>query len=260
MLRGLGAAIALAAAGCGRLAFDGRAIDADVPDSTTPCTPVGHDEDGDTIDDACDVCPQIASLDQRDADADGVGDACDLHAETRETRTELDPFLVVGAHWFGSGWIGDVDQLLFDGVNNSAGLRRANVLGRGSYEIGGELTAVGAGNRQMSIQAHRAVGSGSYYCELYDNGTGLILKLTYTYDDSMHTGVAQAEIGGTLEPGRVRLVMDNRRPTIGCMAEYGGQIYIASGDVPDDLPVEELWVGFNNADASVGYYLQLAAP
>lgn len=260
MLRGLAIAIAIGGAGCGRLAFDGRAIDNDAPDSGTPCAPVGHDEDGDSLDDACDVCPQIASGDQADADADGVGDACDLHDETNETRIELDPFLVTGAQWFGFGWTPQVDQIVFAGVGDSVGLRRADVLGPSSYEVGGVITAVGTGNRQMAIQAHDAVGPGSYYCELYDNGTGLILKLTYTYDDSGYTGVAQVDIGGPLDPGPVRLVLDNRRPTIGCMAEYGGQIYRTSGDVPDDIPVDELWVSFNNVDATIGYYLQLAAP
>jgi hypothetical protein len=41
-----------------------------------PCLPVGHDEDGDAIDDACDACPTIAS-DTADADGDGLPNACD---------------------------------------------------------------------------------------------------------------------------------------------------------------------------------------
>lgn len=40
------------------------------------CTPVGHDEDNDTIDDACDACPTIPSA-MLDTDGDGLFNACD---------------------------------------------------------------------------------------------------------------------------------------------------------------------------------------
>src|SRR5690348_6260060 len=58
---------------------DGGAIDAAL-DGDARCTPIGHDEDGDGIDDACDRCPYIASLTgDPDSDGDGVGDDCDPH-------------------------------------------------------------------------------------------------------------------------------------------------------------------------------------
>ena len=42
-----------------------------------PCsTPIGHDEDGDTIDDVCDPCPFLAD-NANDEDGDGIADACD---------------------------------------------------------------------------------------------------------------------------------------------------------------------------------------
>jgi hypothetical protein len=49
------------AAGCGRLAFDAPASapDAVAADARVCVTPVGHDEDLDGVDDACDVCPHL---------------------------------------------------------------------------------------------------------------------------------------------------------------------------------------------------------
>ena len=41
------------------------------------CTEVGHDEDGDGLDDACDACPTVPDPGQADGDGDGLGDACE---------------------------------------------------------------------------------------------------------------------------------------------------------------------------------------
>jgi hypothetical protein len=46
-----------------------------------PCVPVGHDEDGDAIDDACDNCPSFGNAGQEDADGDGLGDVCEREGD-----------------------------------------------------------------------------------------------------------------------------------------------------------------------------------
>src|SRR5690348_5557014 len=75
------------AAACGRYGFG--AVDGGVK---VICNPVGHDEDGDGIDDACDDCPHIADPSQIDSDGDGVGDVCDPDpASPRESITLFDP-------------------------------------------------------------------------------------------------------------------------------------------------------------------------
>src|SRR2546430_4558295 len=64
------------------------------------CVAVGHDEDGDGIDDACDGCPHLADPDQLDGDGDGVGDACDPQPTVaREQVMDFDPFTVLRLDW-----------------------------------------------------------------------------------------------------------------------------------------------------------------
>ena len=61
-----------------------------------PCTPIGHDEDGDDLDDACDPCPHVSAYDDPDADKDddrdGVGDGCDPEPGAPNVRLWFDGF------------------------------------------------------------------------------------------------------------------------------------------------------------------------
>jgi hypothetical protein len=52
-------------------ASDVRPIDAFI------CTAIGHDEDADMLDDACDLCPTFYNPNDGDMDMDGLPDACD---------------------------------------------------------------------------------------------------------------------------------------------------------------------------------------
>lgn len=65
------------AAACGRVDFG---VAPTASDAAKSC--MGHDEDGDGVPDACDVCPTDPDPDQADRDGDGVGDACDVHPDT----------------------------------------------------------------------------------------------------------------------------------------------------------------------------------
>ena len=116
-------ALLVLVAGCGRIDFVA------IPDATSAarCVPVGHDEDGDGIDDACDVCPYVFDPDQLDSDGDRVGDVCDpepfnpvQHFVLFATMQPTDqPLTMTGS---GTGWTQAADSVHFDG-SGYGGLR-----------------------------------------------------------------------------------------------------------------------------------------
>ncbi|MBW2523203.1 MAG: hypothetical protein JRI23_03470 [Deltaproteobacteria bacterium] len=59
------------------------------------CEPVGHDEDADSVDDACDSCPSYGNEPQLDGDLDGLGDACEAPSDPTlwQTVVSFDPFV-----------------------------------------------------------------------------------------------------------------------------------------------------------------------
>lgn len=88
---------------------------------------VGHDEDGDGIDDGCDNCPQVANSDQSDVSetqspagaADGIGDACDPNRASRDRQVRFVSFAAADENqsWgavIGFGWSFDGEDLVFN--------------------------------------------------------------------------------------------------------------------------------------------------
>ncbi|MEO7094612.1 MAG: hypothetical protein ABI175_15250, partial [Polyangiales bacterium] len=98
------ALVLVIAAGCGRFGFGDTpadtiaAADDARPDVPPGCT--GHDEDADSVPDACDVCPGRAD-DQSDVDGDGVGDACDPDNTTAQRILLFEPF----SSGMPAGWV-----------------------------------------------------------------------------------------------------------------------------------------------------------
>jgi hypothetical protein len=244
----------LVLAGCGRLSFE-PGVTADAVGS---CTPVGHDEDGDGIDDACDVCPQLAD-DQRDADGDLVGDACD-QAPTQQQRTLFDPFTSELADWaFDMRTTFPGDAVGLPGVSGVVGMVLNQPPAREVYEAGGRVTAVGAGQRQVAIHVGERGGLNNYYCELYDSGSQFSFMLTHTADGTNFDNYGIAPIAGSLDAGTYRIVFVHTPPNLTCIGWWNGMRYEVSAAVPD-VPIEAMYVAVNNVDADVDYFVRLTTP
>lgn len=100
-------------------AGDGASTGADAPG--VGCgSAIGHDEDLDQIDDACDVCPHIQDPLQPDADADGVGDACDPRPGVADEILRFDAFASIPSDWsLPAGWLVVSDALVGTSISTS---------------------------------------------------------------------------------------------------------------------------------------------
>lgn len=247
--------------GCGRLGFGYNEPQPDAASSIDAwsCTaPAGHDEDGDGFDDACDRCPQLAD-DQADSDDDGVGDACDL-AATPQQRTFFDPFVAPRTEWtYGSTSLG-ADTLVISAVGTGVGLNWNAMPGRAVFETGGQIGLGGQGQRQFAIHIGERGGMTDYFCELYDNGTMTKLGLTYSLDGSMSTiAVASMDIPSRIENATFRLVFEHTPPDLRCVAWWNDTRYDVVGAPAGVIP-RDLYVGVNNLDVQLHYFVRLTTP
>ena len=156
---------------CGRIGFGVGATDDGGPigDAVACAMPVAHDEDNDTIDDACDPCPHVAG-DTRDRDGDGVGDACDPlpDAPTEKLRI-FDSFASLRPAWVVVGSTTIVNDAL--AVDGRGAAMHAEIAvpdePLGVIEVG--ITVRGAaptGQRQVSIAAGMIDSLDYAYCEI----------------------------------------------------------------------------------------------
>ena len=175
-------ALALAAA-CGRLDFGV------VPDATVIArcaNAVGHDEDGDGIDDACDGCPHIYDPEQIDSDGDGVDDVCDPNPTIpTESIALFDPFTSLRPIWMLSGGATPTivgDSAVIDALNSDSVMALSVVPATDYFEFGGSVGAAQPPNVKVEISV-KGNQPGYYYCELFDfGGTNINFDFAYTLD------------------------------------------------------------------------------
>lgn len=267
----------VALSGCGRLAFDALG-DAAAPgdtgaddgpgdggpadglaDALAACaTPAGHDEDGDGIDDACDVCPHRADAQQLDADGDGVGDACDPSNSTSQDIVYFDPFTVQRPEWTFTGgapytFTGDgvlVDTMPGTGEHISLLLAPEADL----FELGGEVMTGYTGARQLTVYAEQ--GPARYYCELF-NDTTFFVALTHTLDSSTFTGDDYTSLSGAFENHGLTLAME-RAPgnAVACHSSWPGATDLAA-TVPASIVADRVGMYMQRIVVRIDYFVQI---
>lgn len=261
-MRGVVLAVAglIVSLGCGRARFDSLGIDS--AGSDVACTLVGHDEDLDGIDDACDVCPHIPDPGQADRDHDRVGDACDPHPDLAiDSIAFFDPFTTQLPQWTfsGSGTTAYAqDAVVGRGVGGNWEATLAIATTNDFYAFSGRITAVGImPSKQVSMQITPSEPStASYYCEMFEN-TGIDnLKLTYTYDRITYSNNSISPLS-PISPSVVAMSYAQEQGQLDCRGTVSGSIGSVSDAVPPGIPAAIVFAQTVDADVELDYFVQI---
>lgn len=252
-------------AGCGRFGFadhpdGGLTVDAiDASDAAADafvCMPVGHDEDGDGVDDACDVCPHLLGT-QADGDGDRVGDLCDPEpANPRQRIVVFDPFESLMSPWTAFGGAVVQGGKLRIGIPNGARyVTRPYTFGTDVLAVGGSTGNAGTGNRVVAITMASS-SLARFYCEMFDDTATTALKFTYTFDNVAYTIADQAPAATQVMNGTGRFSMATVGTTATCQTNWHGEDLTASASIPA-ITVDQILLYGETVDASFDYFVQI---
>ncbi len=241
--------------GCGRIDFDGVVA--------PPCIPVGHDEDADGIDDACDVCPHIADPDQADADGDGVGDVCDPHpASPIDHIAFFDPFISLRPEWTvtanasATAVLGN-DTLDVDTRGAYFAMQLPIVPTRDVFQYGMVVRtgAPGTTRRQLTLISGQSLAN-YYYCDLTGDATSsAMFGITYQ-SGGVYMPLVTKSVVGPIENTELTLRFTIDGSGSACTTSWPANTPAASATNPAVSPAY-VAVDLNGLDASYTYFIQI---
>lgn len=254
-----------AAAGCGRLGFDDAVRDAAGAGDAPPARPSfaclpGHDEDADGIVDCEDVCPHRADRGQLDSDGDSVGDACDPYPASRTERVAVfEPFVTAPVGWevVGTYTFHD-DSVDIDGDAGYWIARAPLSRGHDVLEIAGHATESFPLSGSQLYVGGRAPGGALYYCELLDQGSAPVFKLTYSYDNVTY-GTVQAVSTPAVGNDDFMIRLTDRSPQVDCYGQLGATTHEIGGTVPADIVPGGFVLQAQGVRARLDYFVQITS-
>jgi hypothetical protein len=231
----------------------------------------GHDEDGDTVDDAIDVCPHVADPQQPDGDQDGVGDACDPHPTQAIDRIVFfDPFVGPRPEWT---WTGETptysgDRLVVDtrvGARQTVGGRTATPASADTHVFGGNIAALGAGMQFVGFGFVRGpmfppagTNTMTYYCEHCAGGLcggAPFLSFTYSYDNSTFTKPDQKSLPA-FAVGPITFQVDTTSTSIACSTTWPTSRAVG-GAIPAGISPLSKGFALRNLLVQLDYYVEI---
>jgi len=246
-------------AACGRVAFNPITPSDGASDGAVRvcATPVGHDEDGDGVDDACDGCPHIPDADQVDSDGDGLDDICDPNpTQPIDSIAFFDPFVTPLSVWtLKAGSTYQNDQLTADARGGNWSAKLPVTPAHDQFTIGAHIGADGPSQRQLAVWVENLAGY-IYYCEVNDDGTGTVdVSLTYNDASGYHT-LDGGPVPGPLANGIATVTIAEDPVNAMCRGTWAGVTGQYMG-MPPAITPSNITIYAQGLQVQLDYFIQI---